>query len=764
MSSTRLFVVAAGLLLAIDVAIACGPFFPQQLLDDRGSTLKATPKNSFAFEVQHLLPPPKDKLHAVEYSDWDTTTGPSDFANADGAGLTKEQQQALTAMRAAKTDGAADAAGEVLPQSVRMYTTGAIDFNNGQYDVALKHFQNFFVLSDSEARARGVWAAYMMGRTDLRLDDPRAVGAFQLARNLALHGAPDPLGLAVASFGDEAQIHFTQAMSALSGATNIPKPGWPDPKDPQSPFGLPPPVDRTFDHATLANAGLYATEMGQATALYAEQAVRGSNHAVQSLRIVAENILAEPARTDATIANPLIQRLLVAYVLARVDDTYTQPHQYDNTTAPPPDAGLHIAAITPNPLLDRVVGSIERVGIENPPGADRLAALAYRLGRYDLAARLAKRIGTPLASWVEAKLALQRGDLAGAEQRYAEASRGFATFDDDNKSHVRGEAGTVALARGEYLDAMAKLYPVASTYWGDVAFIAERVLTLDELKSFVDANVPPPHVQRVGDGSAPANGPPSTNYAQMLRDLLGRRLVRAGRYDEADDYLSDIKTRDAVKAYADALGNANSDWGRVDRAEGFYQAAVLARDSGMEMMGTEAVPDGFWVGGDYTDAIGRDSVSGPYVTKDEAGRVAASKVVPNKRFHYRYVAMDEANRAADLLPPRSQAYAAVLCEATGWMLSSDDDAAVHALYLRYLKNGAHVAFAKHFGHHCPAPDFDGAIHLERVQPWRDARHWVSKHRVLSSGIGAGLIAVVVALLFFTGVFAPIVRRFGNRGN
>jgi hypothetical protein len=747
------------LLFVADVAIACGPFFPWQLLDDRGVTLKSTPKNSFAFEAQHLLAPPKDKLHAVEYGAWATSTPQSDFANAEDAGLTAQQQQALAAVRAAKDDAAAYAAGETLPAPVRMYTAGAVDFANGKYDIALKHFQNLFLLTAKDQRARAVWAAYMMGRIDLRRNDARAQGAFQLTRNLALHGAPDPLGLAVASFGDEAQLHFAHAISALSGAANIPKPGWSDPKEPQSPFGLPPPVDRTFAHATLGNAGAYSGEMGQATTLYAEQAVRGSDHAVQSLRIVAENILAEQARIDATIADPLIQRLLVAYVLARVDDTYLQ--QYNDGPAPPPDAGLHIAAIKPDPLLDRVVASIERVGIDHPPGADRLAALAYRLGRYDLAARLAKRSGSPLASWVEAKLALQSGDLAAAEQRYAEASRGFATLDDTNGNLVRGEAGTVALARGEYVDALAKLMPVAATYWGDVAYIAERVLTLDELKTFVDANAPAPTVEKPNTTGRPPAYAGGTNPAQMVRDLLGRRLVRAGRFDGAGRYLSDPKIRDAVKEYASNLSDAVSDWGHVDRAEGFYKAAVLTRKSGMEMMGTEAVPDAFYAGGDYENFIGRDSASGPYVNADEQARVAASKIAPNRRFHYRYVAVNEINQAADLLPPRSQAYAAVLCAGTGWMLNTADaQADARALYQRYLKNGAHVGFAKHFGHHCPSPDFNGAIYFERVQPLRDARHWVSKHRITSAGIGAGAVVLVLLLLVLTGALGAIARLFG----
>ena len=48
--------------------------------------------------------------------------------------------------------------------------------------------------------------------------------------------------------------------------------------------------------------------------------------------------------------------------------------------------------------------------------ADRVAALAYRIGRYDLAQSLASRLDTALAWWVRAKLALRQGDSVQAAQ------------------------------------------------------------------------------------------------------------------------------------------------------------------------------------------------------------------------------------------------------------------------------------------------------------------------------------------------------------
>ena len=59
------------------------------------------------------------------------------------------------------------------------------------------------------------------------------------------------------------------------------------------------------------------------------------------------------------------------------------------------------------------------------------------------------------------------------------------------------------------------------------------------------------------------------------------------------------------------------------------------------------------------------------------------------------------------MPARSQAFAAILCQATGWVILRDP-AEGRRLYARYVKQGPYVAWAAHFGNDCPAPDFDGA--------------------------------------------------------
>src|SRR5207248_1573496 len=128
---------------------------------------------------------------------------------------------------------------------------------------------------------------------------------------------------------------------------------------------------------------------------------------------------------------------------------------------------------------------------------------------------------------------------------------------------------------------------------------------------------------------------------------------------------------------------------------------------------------------------------------DERARFEKTMPVPDKRFHYRYVAVDQALRAAEALPPRSEAFAAVLCHATAWMFSSRNDAAAQALYRLYVANGPMVPWAKTFGRDCPEPDFDAAARLAWSQPITQARRAVRRNLVwlaLAAAMAGGGLA------------------------
>lgn len=695
MFDRRLATAALAAVMAVSAAIACGPDFPWQLLDRREATLTAAPVNGFAFEMSHLLPAPPDRLTPNEkrmpwWSEEETERERADdLARAERIGLSDGQAERLAAMRAAASGDAAFALGTDLPPAVRLYTAGAVAFRAGDLDGATQRFTAILALPDAERASRAVWAAYMLGRmaaADGTL--PEAQRAFALARDLARGGAPDPQGLSVASFGEEARAFLARADAAWDGG----------------------------------NAAAYGAAIASAVALYAEQAARGSDSGVQSLRMVAGRLFENADRLAASVGDPLVQRTLVAYALAMSRNPWVSDQAAEQRRT-----GLLIEAL-------------ERRNLDEAAGLDRLASLAYGAGHFDLAARAAERASGPLALWVKGKLALRKGDLAGAAALLAEASRAFpeaggAALDSANATLLQGERGTLALARGEYVNALDLLHPVGITYWGDVAHIAERVLTTDELKAFVDRRGEPPP----GDGELWFR-PPS------LRDLLARRLMREGRADEAQAYFTNPEIAAAALAYAKALRAAQGGWWPIGRARALHEAALLARRQGMEMMGYEGPPDLFVYGGAFGVGLGQEALEGPYISDGERQRFEASRAEPDKRYHYRYVAADLEVEAADRLPRRSQAFAAVLCHATRWMLQTREEERARALYARYVKEGPRVDWAEDFGRDCPEPDFDGATHRLPVYAWLDLRGMAHAHKTAILAVAAALLVVGAAAL------------------
>jgi hypothetical protein len=780
-------------LFGASIALACGVDFGWQLLDNRAATLDTMPvNNSFAFVAAHLAPSPKDNLHAAEaetdYEYGGETRGAKlveALTQAEGAGLSSDEAGILRQMRAESNGDRAYNKGELLPASIRLYTAGAVDFHRGDKNEAIARFHEILDLPANDRRDREVWAGYMLGRLyGSKGAVAEASKSFALTRDFVSEGAPDPLGLAVASYGEEARLHLDRARRVQKSKKMSAK-----------------------QHER------YGHEIASAVALYAEQAAHGSGIGIDSLRQVAYEVLGDDAAVASSICDPTVQQLLVDRLLA------------DN--AGPPEAPYGSGS-SGNSQLDQVVSAAQKCRNQHLADADELAAIAYRSGDYQLAHSLAIQTTSPLAMWVQARFAMQKGDVGEAAKYYAAASKAFPSSGDTNASDegtralLVGENGVLTLSRGEYVDALEQLYPYAATFWGDIAYIAERVLTLDELKTFVDTHK---DIQFHPAVSVDSQSTPSTNPdeetasepsdsekgpgpADQLRDLLARRLVRAGRYQEALNYAPALEMKsstpaalptvspdgatfavsqaqssptsgavakpkrhrhrnlvseppnDAIAEYVQALNDTNTARSNVDRARGLYRAAVLAGNfkSGNKIMGTEGAPDYFvepaLEGGTGPFALRDDD---RFVTDGERQRYNESAPQPNLRYHYIFVGADEAIHAADLLPPRSQAFAAVLCNATSWItdgtscpVSASDlrrsrlgsgapvDRSIRTanmrytgyearedlscrLYQRYLKEGAVVPWATDFGQDCPDPDFDSAIHFVNAQTIREAR-------------------------------------------
>lgn len=802
-------VIAATLSTGALAVMACGPFFPLQVLDNRAATLAATPGNSFAFEAAHLLPA-QDDLKALEppLSGYDEPPSVNPD-QPDQATLPATQWQALRAMRQATDDAQAYALGAQLPAALRLYTTGAVNLKAARVcaeqsctntpeqlqALAAERFAAVLALPAEQSAPRAVWAAFALGRlhadrmmqagNDANAERASAVAAFTQARSLALAGAPDPWGMAVGSYGEQARLYLATAEQRC---------GYTD-----------------FMNASECANGVSPAGLKKAVILYAEQAARGSASAVQSLRILAEWLMRDANKAAAVIDDLTSQKLLVAYSLALMGDivnddpsSATDPFANADASGQPgyADAAQGYKGVRANPVLQTLVAAITRHGVQQVEGGDRLAALAYRVGEYTLAQQLVEGQSSVLAGWVRAKLALRRGDTVAAAQAYAEAVKGFATVDgkpagssdssvdDEQAQRLKAEQGVLSLSRGDYIQAFEQFY--ASGFNEDLRYVAERVLTVDELRAYVDEHLPasatPPTPQGFANFDAEqflawrANQSElSFTPADQIRLLLARRMVREGQVAQALEYLADdgdprnvevgydyrtdkptinVLTRRAwAKAYGDALQQARDGWFANARAKAWFTAATLARQHGMEIMGYEQGPDFAEVGGSFTygtgrypvqgsaetgDAIKRDTpqqraeadLPGPLVTAEERQRYAASEAQPLRTFHYRYVAAEHAERAAGDLPPRSQAFAAVLCQATRYV--QNDPVRANELYQRYVKQGAAVSFAEDFGRQCVDPDFAAAKRFPYVQAWRTTRHWVHQH--LYVPVGMALLA------------------------
>lgn len=215
-----------------------------------------------------------------------------------------------------------------------------------------------------------------------------------------------------------------------------------------------------------------------------------------------------------------------------------------------------------------------------------------------------------------------------------------------------------------------------------------------------------------------------------LRWLLGRRLVRLGKFAAARPYLP-FQFREVLDRYADVLKRGNNKKAKPeDRAWALFDAALIARRQGMELMGTEVEPDATLYDGIFpADDVQAERLKGEYtkeyynpektetkkitlpVTAAEHDRLARNTVEPEKRFHYRYTAADLAWRAAKLLPDNSQITADVLNTAGSWLKDRDDKAADR--------------FVQAIERRCPNTDIGRAVlkkhwFVDQKGPWSSA--------------------------------------------
>lgn len=647
-------------------AVACGPDFPMMLSSDRAQTFAVLPEPLFLVEVQALAATVPDfsaliaKPQAVVFEDsydYQNDRWVSATEQAEQQLLSKEHAKLVQQMRQSATVQQALSVGEALPAELRFYTAAAVAFAQHDYQQAIELFRQVLALPLEQQQQRRSWALYSLGRALLQQNtqtQTSEVSALysQLQQEVAA-GLADPLQLAVASLGEQAKLAKQQ--------------------------------------------GDWVTAIG----LYAAQS-RWSESGRASLLLLSKELAAMPdPQLIALVQTPAVAALLSRYLMTQFSAlSYLEPEQ-----------------------LQRLLVVLNQVPDIQLKNATQLATVAYQQGQFDLVKQLLPHLDqSPQAWWLQAKMALKAGDTAKAAEFYAKASKSFAPAltqaelpavqqDDYSKAsieelqaqqycRIQAEHGILELSRGDYLQAITLLIAAGPEYWQDTAYIAERVLTLDELKSFVALH-PVTAVPEKSEWHYFGDTPTEV----LLHHLTARRLMRSGEYQQAQAYFIDPELKQLAKRYQQHAENAASSWTDTAKAQALFEQAKLARAHGLELLGFELAPDYQVFYGQFEPY--EFDTKAPTLPLAELQRVKSSASTYNNRFHYRQLAAELSAEAATLVPQNSQAFAATLCHSTKWLLIRQPELG-QGYYQQYLQQGPYVSWGAEFGQTCPEPDFAAA--------------------------------------------------------
>ncbi len=650
-------VLSVAVLLGAAIVFACGPDLPPWILGGDANVLQG-PTAYYSQEIRKLAPagtrfPEPEELAEID----ERYEAAQRTAAADRADLEK----ALAAMRlpavrrqeilaayvslrdsfaanrnqlvtpeyeiepAPLPDGVSVPAG--LPDEFADYMRGAVLYHQRHYPEAAAAWERLLARPEKQRRYRSTWAAFMIGKVYLRGDiagRAKAVEWFQRTRKLAKDGFVDSLNLADDSVGWEARAERDRGR---------------------------------FD---------------KALAIYYNRAKAGDVTAAGSIRLAGRSALeAGPDALAAVAKDADAREAMTIFVIA-------PPASYEVIEGGDPDAAAWLAAV-------------KAAGVKEVKAADRLAWAAYLAGDFAAAgqwlAKVPKASDTAEATWIRAQLLLRDGKLDEAGRLLAkvaetlpEATRSidYVPYGPDysgpyaTRDRARAEEAVVRLTQKDYAGALDLL--MKSGYWSDAAWVAERVLTADELKSYVDRQPQEPRPDPAQAGWTPSA---LSEARPALRALLGRRLVREGRVAESIPYFTD-ELQPRTRTLAAELGKAaDPKLPALDRARAGFRAACITRKGGLTLQATESEPDWAEYGGNYdlgslTSNRKDQTIFAP--SPDELARIERHQAQPDKRFHYRFRAADIAWQAAQLLPSGDEK-AGVLATAGNWIEKQDPKAA-----------------------------------------------------------------------------------------
>lgn len=505
-----------------------------------------------------------------------------------------------------------------LPEEFSLYAEGAAFYHLGDFKRAATLWQALLDLPPEQRHYRSVWAAYMLGKATLHLDTASAIPYFNLAQALNAEGFSDRALLGTDSLGWQAQAEALMGeyrASILHYMEQFRRVPWADRR----------PIPSSLD-------------------------------------FVCGKMLREGPPPEAVVRDPLCREVITLWVLSR--------------RAKPEHAKLWSDALVSMPPE----GPVAQAG--------RLAQLYYEAGQMELAARWVP-LASPndaIARWVHSKLLFREGKLAEAEVvltdlvtaarrkelslAHSDGWRDTSWWQQNTPGLPENNLGVVRLNLDDYAGAL-DAFLAAGSVW-DSTYIADQIMTADELEAYL----------RNHPGGFPVFPEDSSFWqdmstSELLRYVLARKLARTGNFSKARPYYPEflpqsrdsgaaIPLREILDHYCDSLRAGHDEKrSKRERAEALFDAGMISKKWGMELLGMEHAPDWRLVNGSY-DLTDTTRMGMGTATAMEAKRIGSNAPVPNQRFHYRALGPKLLQEAATLLPDQDERTAQVLWYGGQW--------------------------------------------------------------------------------------------------
>jgi len=304
-----------------------------------------------------------------------------------------------------------------------------------------------------------------------------------------------------------------------------------------------------------------------------------------------------------------------------------------------------------------------------------------------------------------------------------------------------GDLAVVQISQSRYVEALETL--LATEHWYDAAYVAERLLSPEELLTLARRITPP-----LADVAGPSEGltveeiqdkhvnrawwdeEPETTE-DRFRYLVARKTAREGWFKDARPFFPP-PMRDALDHYVEARERGkNRRLSTEERSDALWKASRMHRSLGMAIFGYEIGPDHALFGGafEFGDlAVTRErgvfaypwedleKISGDErekrrlnlpATPDERWSNRHYGPGSKPRFHYRYDAAQLAWEAAALRPENDESAARILCIAGTWLKARDAQSA-DRFYQALVARHAGTELGQKAGelHWFPAIDID----------------------------------------------------------